>query len=263
MITNRGNDGVSRLFEFSQGQLSILKRLIVIGDLHGDMRPLESILKIFDPRSDAVVFLGDYADRGAEGIEVIEAVDRLVRRYPNNVVTLKGNHEDYSLSGEPLFSPCNLVYEAETKKGGWRRYFEQEFSPFKDRLYLAAILPGRYLFVHGGISSRIAKLDDLRKPTVRIEADILWSDPITGYGEQPNPRGAGVCFGEDITAEVCDRLDVSRIIRSHEPQKAARGPFYEHGGRIVTVNATSVYGGRPFALMINMERPSDLSHIFL
>ena len=187
----------------------------------------------------------------------------LINKYPQNVIALKGNHEDYSSNGEPYFSPCDLSYEAEVKKGSWQKYFEKEFQPFLKRLYLAALLPKEYLFVHGGISSKVENLDNLKKPTKDIETDILWSDPFTENGEQLNFRGAGVHFGEDITMDICKRLKIRAIIRSHEPQKALQEPFYEHSNKVVTINSTSVYGGRPFALIIDPVKPSYLSFRFL
>ncbi|MGQ9781114.1 MAG: metallophosphoesterase family protein [Nitrososphaeria archaeon] len=251
------------LFEFRQNQSSSLRRLIAVGDLHGDLESIHSLSRMFNPRTDVIIFLGDYADRGTKGIEVIEAVDTLIKKHPDNIVALKGNHEDYTQDGQPLFSPCDLIYEAETKKGGWRRYFEHEFKPFKEKLYLAAILPKEYLFVHGGVSNKMVGLHSLRKPSKEVEMDILWSDPFKEYGEYPNLRGAGVYFGEDITVKICSLLNVKRVIRSHEPPKAARGPFCEHSGRVITISTTSVYGGKPFVLMINLEKPSELSYTFL
>jgi hypothetical protein len=59
-------------------------------------------------------------------------------------------------------------------------------------------------------------------------------------------RGAGVEFGSDVSANVYRALGVERIIRSHQPQLAATKPHFMHKGRVITVNATTVYGGLPF-----------------
>jgi hypothetical protein len=130
-------------------------------------------------------------------------------------------------------------------------------------LYLAAIIPGEVLFVHGGISSKIKDRKSLENPTPDIELDILWSDPADENGEQFNNRGAGVEFGQDVTKEVCRRLDVKRIVRSHEPKKASDGPCYEHDGRVITTNGTGVYGGKPFLLVIDMDDISEFSVEFV
>ncbi len=88
-------------------------------------------------------------------------------------MALKGNHEDYSKDGEPQFDLCTFIGEAGKKRKNWRRYFQKELEPFIKRLYLAAIIPGEFLFVHGGVSSKIRSLDDLKYPTREVEIDIL------------------------------------------------------------------------------------------
>lgn len=223
-------------------------RAIIVGDLHGDLESLRRIEEIFDPDRDLLIFLGDYADRGDRGIEVIEGIDALLDRCGDSVTALKGNHEDYR-DGLPYFSPCDLMEEAEWKRGGWREYYDSFLRDFIQRLHLAALL-GNALFVHGGISSKIGSANDLDRPTQPVEEDVLWSDPCDGEGEFPNPRGAGVLFGEDVSERVCGALGIGYIVRSHEPMKALDGPFVEHGGRVVTISSTGVYGGEPFALAL-------------
>jgi len=251
-----------------EGKLKVLeprnlKRLIVVGDLHGDYAAFNSLLNLANPSRDCILFLGDYADRGLNGMEVIEGIDSLLKKYSANVVALKGNHESYTESGIPTFSPCDLMYEVREKGKDWDAYFEKELKPFIGKLYLAAVLPDEILFVHGGVSRKIRSLRDLEKPSREIEIDVLWSDPFEGYGERPNWRGAGVEFGRDVSEEVCKKLGVKKIIRSHQPRKAMFGPFEEHEGRVITISSTSVYGGKPFVLLIDPKKPSELSTHFL
>jgi len=253
----------SKLYEINQMQFRKLKKLFVIGDIHGDEASVRSLLSIFKPEEDSVIFLGDYADRGPNGVEVIYIVKSLIDRYPQNVIALKGNHEDYSNDGVPFFLPCDLTKEAQVKRGGWLKYFSYELRPFLQKLYIAAILPGEYLFLHGGISSKIRDIESLRKASEQVETDIIWSDPYEGLGEYANSRGAGVTFGEDITKEVCRRLGVKKIIRGHEPNKSILVPFYEHSDKVVTVSSTRFYGGKPFTLVIDPTRPTELTYNFL
>ena len=253
----------SKLYEFNQVQFQRLKKLFIVGDIHGDEGAVNSLLNIFKPEEDGIIFLGDYADRGPNGVEVIDIVNSLIDSHPQSIIALKGNHEDYSNDGVPFFLPCDLTREAERKRGGWLKYFSHELRPFLKKLYIAAILPGEYLFLHGGISSKIRDTESLRKPTELVETDILWSDPYEGDGEYANCRGAGVIFGEDITKEVCKRLGVNKIIRGHEPNKCILVPFYEHSDRVVTVSSTRFYGGKPFTLVINPTRPTEITYNFL
>ncbi|MCW4004938.1 MAG: serine/threonine protein phosphatase [Candidatus Bathyarchaeota archaeon] len=226
-------------------------RIGVVGDLHGDYKALDALLGLVDLNRDLLVFLGDYADRGAFGVETIRRVAALHKEHPNNVVALMGNHEDYTNYGEPKFSPATLINEAEAKVGSWNRFFKDEFKPFIDSLQLSALIQGNALLVHGGVSSKLTKIDDLKSPSADLRLDILWSDPFDGEGERPNRRGAGVEFGADVSASVCRALGVERIIRSHQPMIAKNKPHYAHGGRVVTVQATSVYDGVPLIYFID------------
>jgi diadenosine tetraphosphatase ApaH/serine/threonine PP2A family protein phosphatase len=224
----------------------------VVGDLHGDLHTLQALQKIADFKSDLIVFLGDYADRGHHGVEVIRAVSTLREEHPDNVVLLKGNHEDFTEKGEPNFNPCTLIDEAEAKVGCWGNYFAGELKPFLDSLPLCCLVSSNALLVHGGVSSKIKSVRDLEVPSEMMRMDLLWSDPVDGEGEDPNySRGAGVEFGADISRSVCQVLGVNRIIRSHQPQLAATKPCLMHEGRVVTVNATTVYGGLPFVYFID------------
>lgn len=253
------SQSMSKLLVFDEKKLQEFRKLVVFGDIHGDYKALESALHILDPAKDGIIFLGDYADRGLFGVEVIETITSLMRNHPRNVFPLKGNHEDYTESGTPSFYPHTLIYEVAEKRGNWRNYFHDTLRPFINNLHIAAIVPGEILFVHGGISSKIKSVNDFKNPTKDIENDILWSDPFEGYGEYPNlERGVGVEFGMDVSNTVCKLLDVKKIIRSHQPQNVLNGPVCSHNYKVVTTSSTSVYNGKPFFLSI---QPPDLLKI--
>jgi len=249
---------MSKLIQLNRKKLRSFRTFSAIGDLHGDFEAFKVALKIADPVKDAIVFLGDYADRGRSGADVIDAVNSLKRNYPQNVFALKGNHEDYTESGQPEFWPCTLIDEVQNKGKDWKRYFQDVFKPFILSLPLAMLVQGEILFVHGGISTKIRGMGDLINPERNVELDILWSDPSEEEGERPNWErgGVGVVFGQDVTESICRLLEVKRVVRSHQPAKAFTGPFYSHKGRVLTISSTSVYGGQPF--MLNID-PVDLS----
>ena len=71
----------------------------VIGDIHGCLNTLNSLLDKLNInfQEDRLIFLGDYIDRGAWPIATILYIKELTETYPNNVIALKGNHEDMCL----------------------------------------------------------------------------------------------------------------------------------------------------------------------
>ncbi|MEE3285642.1 MAG: metallophosphoesterase family protein [Planctomycetota bacterium] len=109
--------------------------LIFHGDFHGDIRSFISTLEwlnrsgrmsgfqIKRPNT-YMVFLGDYTDRGAYGVEVIYTLLRLKLANPHRVFFVRGNHEDFQLTARYGF-----LKEVQTKYGRdtmplsiWRMY---------------------------------------------------------------------------------------------------------------------------------------------
>jgi hypothetical protein len=230
------------------------RRVFVVGDLHGDFESFKNAVEFFDKNKkedDILIFLGDYADRGPNGVEIISKLYELLKTR-KDIKALKGNHEDYSEDGY-ISIESDLKKEVEKKKektGGWEVFWSNTLKPFLGCLEPAYIV-GEVLFVHGGISKQIQSREDLFKK--ENEKILLWSDPYSGEGEIPNSRGAGVEFGEDVTDEVLQKLNLKRIVRSHEPYKARDGkPCYEHSGKVVTINSSTVYG-KPFMIVVNPE----------
>jgi serine/threonine protein phosphatase 1 len=71
-------------------------RTFAIGDIHGDLGALETLLGRLPEfgQDDTVVFLGDYVDRGPDSKAVVSRVRELERTCVAKVVALRGNHED-------------------------------------------------------------------------------------------------------------------------------------------------------------------------
>lgn len=68
-------------------------RQIAIGDIHGCLRSLETMMAVLQPQEeDLIVTLGDYVDRGPDSKGVIDFLLDF-RRSHSNYVALMGNHE--------------------------------------------------------------------------------------------------------------------------------------------------------------------------
>lgn len=222
-------------------------KIAVFGDIHGDLESLTKGYNIAEKNDvDYFIFLGDYADRGENGPEVIEFIQKK-QEGNERIIPLKGNHESYNLTEEglePNFSPCDLVYQ-------YKRSIKRLYNWFES-LPVGAIIPGKYFFVHGGISDKIdlTNLDD-----VMVE-NLLWSDPIESYGDYPNSRGAGRFFGPDVSDKFISRFNIKTIIRSHQPDIASIGYAVHQSGRILTLSSTRIYDGKSAVLIVDAKKPA-------
>lgn len=79
---------------------SPIERIYAISDLHGQLSCLQTAIEMVDLDGDPgaqLVLLGDYIDRGPRSAEVLYTVRHLQQRFPERVVVLRGNHEDWFL----------------------------------------------------------------------------------------------------------------------------------------------------------------------
>ena len=70
------------------------ERLLAIGDIHGCMDPFRELVekKIRIRKSDRIVLLGDYIDRGYQSREVVDYIIDL-QNQGFDIIPLMGNHE--------------------------------------------------------------------------------------------------------------------------------------------------------------------------
>ena len=71
-------------------------RTFAVGDIHGDLEALSTIMSAFPAltKTDTVVFVGDYIDRGPNSAQVVDYIRKLPGKTAAKVVSLRGNHDD-------------------------------------------------------------------------------------------------------------------------------------------------------------------------
>lgn len=224
----RGRRG--RVFYLGEEDLPCL----FVGDLHGESHLLprvEEIARRLGARR--LVFLGDYVDRGSDGLGVLLWLcDRLLRA--GDAVPLRGNHEDRLMNLHDGFAR-ELMWRF---GDGW-----VEVYAAIERLYeampLSCVLRGELVALHGGACVPplgLEELEELDEGDPRF-FQLLWNDPLD---EDYVYRGGGTrAFDEEDLFAFLEGLGCRFLVRSHQRCRLGYKVFAE---RCLTV-MTATYGG--------------------
>jgi diadenosine tetraphosphatase ApaH/serine/threonine PP2A family protein phosphatase len=230
-------------------ELKIPQNVVIIGDIHGDIKSLFHILKNIDferflaNSKNKVIFMGDYVDRGSQSIAVLYTICYLKQKYPHSVILMRGNHEapsEFPFSSHDL--PSKFV-ERYGEKG--KQIYIDKILPFFRRLILLTLIQSQVLIVHGGLPTRFMEgMTDIKNSISAADKnihngwmeEILWNDPrqhIQNHQEwEPSRRGIGRHFGINISKRWLRLTKTKMVVRGHEP---CRGYKIDHDGMIVTI----------------------------
>ena len=189
----------------------------ICGDIHGQYYDL---LRLFEcggyPPSSNYLFMGDYVDRGKQNLETICLLLAYKIKYPYNFFILRGNHESDSINRIYGF------YEECKRRHSIRLW--KAFSDCFNYMPIAAVVEGKILCMHGGLSPELIKIQQIKDikrplsvPDNGIVCDLLWSDPersIKGWGS--NDRGVSYTFGDDIVRIFLENQGLDLIARAHQ-----------------------------------------------
>lgn len=223
-------------------ELKIPDSLVIVGDLHGDIKSLLSIMheisfqRFLANSKNKLIFLGDYINRGSNSIGVLRVLFYLKREYPDSVVLLCGNHEAME---RYRCSAHTLPQELED-------YFGKQGIAIYDRLLsLFRLLPrvtiieNQLLLVHGGVPTSIDETgfrDAVIRESDDIVEEMLWNDPRS---DMPNNtdwvesrRGFGKHFGKNVSKKLLMETRTKVIVRGHEPCLGFR---IDHDNMVLTI----------------------------
>jgi len=138
------------------------ERLFAIGDIHGCFDPFRELVedKIKIRKSDKLILLGDYIDRGYQSMEVVDFIISLQER-GFDIVPLIGNHESMlldALDNELYLSNWIMNGGAETLFSfgiDSIKELQQEYIGFFKRLLFYYSID-QFLFVHAGFNDEIS-----------------------------------------------------------------------------------------------------------
>lgn len=217
--------GEARLIEIRS-----LARAVFVGDTHGDLQATRRVCERYLDFGTALVFLGDYVDRGPDSAENLHTLLRLKVEHPENVFLLMGNHEGLAVMP---FHPADF----------WQRLNREMFERYAavlSKLPLAAATANGIIALHGALPD-VPDLSAINGIELGSEGwrQITWGDWVDGPGGYLGdsfPSGRPQ-FGRDWFETLMARLGKQVLIRSHQPDA---GPLL-FGGRCLTIFTSAAY----------------------
>ncbi|MHA1802969.1 MAG: metallophosphoesterase [Promethearchaeota archaeon] len=253
-------DSVDHLLEKENHLIYIPKgKILIVGDLHGDLETLEKILeKFFKEKFDYLLFLGDYVDRGAKQVEVINTLFYYKTHFPSKIILIRGNHEDRTINRQYGFYD-----ELRHKFNDHHKEIFNKYNKAFSKLPLAAITWNRIFCIHGGIPEGLEDINVINsfpKNQITIKdsmtKQLLWNDPHERGGMfKRNSRGVGIKkFGKTAFMNFITLNSIRYIIRSHEKFKNGFKEFFD--GKLISIFSSHSYFSKKNSTVIGIIEKS-------
>ncbi len=265
--------------------------LLVVGDIHGYPEVARWALRIWGEYGYRhIVFLGDYTDRGPDGVGSLETVIEAFLGEPGRVVLLRGNHETPSMN-------YNYGFYRELMDKGLKDLYQDIVRLYRSMPYIART--SNTIILHGGIPCRKcsgegeeaytieeiasaiederARGDDTDPGPETVGFHILWNDPLGSIEWfAPSIRGA-YYYGRTAWKRFLEANGSALLVRGHEVVDALRiwrgsgeaeegfsdgwtSGIDEYRGSVVTVFSSLYHGLRAGAL--GLEKNVLRLHVF-
>jgi diadenosine tetraphosphatase ApaH/serine/threonine PP2A family protein phosphatase len=190
--------------------------IVVVGDIHGNLRDLIRIFRTFGIDS-TYLFLGDYVDRGHFSTACLLFLFTLLCKWPDRFFLLRGNHEwlpvctAYGFRGEFVSLYSDALFASVIELFNW--------------MPLAAVAAHSYFCVHGGICPdlhTIEQIADIARPVALDVSDtiawgLLWNDPSESIADfTESTRKHGMLFGARAVADFLQATRLQYVLRGHQ-----------------------------------------------
>eukprot|EP00754_Rhynchopus_humris_P038497 Rhum_TRINITY_DN21116_c0_g1::Rhum_TRINITY_DN21116_c0_g1_i1::g.173246::m.173246 len=278
--------------------------LYVVGDLHGSFRDLLHFVNRLTPCGDVrfapcpLVFLGDFVDRGPHSVEVVAFLFALKLLSNDNVVLVRGNHEDPLVNGDTscphsgcFLQQCEEFFD-DAPAGTGGRIWEVVNKTFS-ALPVCADVDEDVFLCHGGVPRGLdvselkehpasfsryvtvvpeddTMLDPEERRKLLMVRDLLWSDPCPEHDGDaigaPLFRPSERCPEEDPECVVSfTGKALEEFLRTNRYSMMLRAhQFQQDGvrvakeGRLVTVFSSSDYCGASGRAGVVLVQPSEV-----
>ena len=221
--------------------------LWMVGDLHGDILGLETVLNYAEKcsgeatRRRVVTFMGDLFDRGDFGHKVLFKVLTLIAEDPASYALIVGNHDEGLVYADGQFSssvqPAEFSEWLNRKESNspWRRLAIWAIEFFK-KVPRAVLLSDGLLLAHGGVPhvdkhEKIQTADHLEIDDVGM--DFVWTRLHPDAKRKiPNRHSRGCSIGIEDFGDFTKKVEfifgrkMIGIVRGHDHLES-RYAFFE------------------------------------
>jgi len=218
------------------------KKVIFVGDTHGDWEVSQKIVRDYLKPRNVLVFLGDYVDRGDFSKENLDFLLETKLKYPNQIYLLQGNHEGYRTLS---FSPAEF----------WENLEEEEFERycFIVENFPLAVVTKDIIALHGALPD-IESLEEINQIELGDEKwfQICWGDFSEELGEYLglDPFSGRPQFGSDYFFKRMEKIKKKVLIRSHQPHI----PQSIFDNRCLTIFTSSAYPRERIIAIADLEK---------
>jgi len=241
-----------------------------VGDTHGSFREAQIMIEYFDKVIEKfptikIVFLGDYVDRNPLDLENLTVLTAFYLLNLNNVVLLRGNHEDEEINRAYGFL-ANL--EGNFNDPMRVRKIYSEILKYFTRLSIAHVNKMKkphedkalqIFAVHGGIPIDFDQPEtpvqlSAIEPLLRQDATtykyfdpymnwLLWADPREEVnGIINDPQTGRSQFGKEPFMKFMNANNLDFMVRAHE--KLTEGSQFFFDFHLISIFSTSYYSNR-------------------
>lgn len=219
------------------------KRVIFVGDTHGDLEASKFVIKNYLKKGNKIVFLGDYVDRGSFSKENLDYLLEQKIKYPKQIYLLQGNHEGHHILE---FSPADF----------WKSLSQEEYERYCSIVEkLPLVVVAKDIIALHGVLPDVKNLEEIKK--IRLGSQewrqITWGDFSEENSEYLgiDPITSRPQFGRDYFLKLMERFGKKVLIRSHQPTS----PLFMFDNRCLTVFTSSVYTRERTIAIYDFKKP--------
>jgi len=224
-------------------EIEKVKKVIFIGDTHGDLEASKKVIKNYLKPGNKIVFLGDYVDRGPFSKENLNFLLETKAKNPDQIFLLQGNHEGHRIL---KFSPAEF----------WESLPEVDYKKYISIVekFPLAVVVKNIIALHGVLPD-VKNLKEINHIKLGSEKwrQIVWGDFLEESGEylgidsfSGRPK-----FGRDYFFKLMERFDKKVLIRSHQPD----APLFMFDDRCLTIFTSSAYTRKRTIAISDFKKP--------